>query len=480
MIFERWAHLLAAALVVTLVRGLALFVVAYALTALCRRLSSETRHLLWLGVIAAFPLIPLAWLLAPAVRLNTWIRVRPADSYRLAAAAILARAEYVQLIERAREQAAMAAQPQVRQLPAILPALVVAWVTGMFFLVGRLLFGSTRLRRLVAAAGADERLQAQADKLSRQMASRRSIRLRLSPSCRIPFACGIRQPTILLPKNAKRWPANRLRASLAHELAHIRRRDLLAQSIGYDICVLFWFFPPLWLAYAALMREAETCCDQQVINRGFRGPEYARDIVDLARSCEGRILLPSVSSVIGRESMLKERIRKVLSLEPGRPQSAVRRALQAAAICLACVAPILALTAQARPLLLHPSDPLFGTWANSAYDSAAVEISAKMVLSADGGEIDYRKTMDAQPYAEGKLTLEVAWVDAEGNHWYKLLWVGDYHPLPLKEPRFSAYVLTKVNAAGDVLETISHTYAYPKDLDDVTKDSSAHLEYRRL
>jgi hypothetical protein len=54
MIQERWVQLLA----------------AFAATTLVRRLSSEARHLIWLGVIAAFLLIPLAWLAAPAVRIG--------------------------------------------------------------------------------------------------------------------------------------------------------------------------------------------------------------------------------------------------------------------------------------------------------------------------------------------------------------------------------------------------------------------------
>jgi len=80
--------------------------------------------------------------------------------------------------------------------------------------------------------------------------------------------------------------------------------------IASVICLLFWFIPPLWLAYGFLTREAETCCDQQVINRGIRGPEYARDIIDLVRSSQGHILLPIMFTTMGRKSMLKERIEK--------------------------------------------------------------------------------------------------------------------------------------------------------------------------
>jgi beta-lactamase regulating signal transducer with metallopeptidase domain len=477
MILERWLNLLGAALAVTLVRGLVVFLVAFAVMGWCRKLSAEVRHLVWLGVIASFVLIPLAWLALPAIQIGARIPLMPMAPYRLAAAPVLSAGEYVQLVDRAVMQASAAGQAPPAFLRVFFLTLPFIWLAGVLILAIRLAVGRVRLLWIAATAEGDNRLRSLARKLAGQFCIRRRISVLLSSRCSIPFTFGVRRPVILLPVGAGRWSASRLHSALSHELAHIQRRDVLTQSIAYAVCLLFWFLPPLWLAFAALLREAETCCDQQVINRGYWGPEYAQDIVDLARSCEGHILLPCISSAIGRKSMLKERIRKILSLEPGRPPLGVRRALQVLAVCLACVLPILALTAQARPLLLHPTDPLFGTWTNSAYDNVAVEISAKVVLSADGSEVDYRKIVDPQPYATGNNTLEAAWVDADGNHWYKMVWVGDYHPLPVKEPRFKSYVLAKVSAAGDSFDTISGQYTYPKDFKDVTCCPS--LQYRR-
>jgi hypothetical protein len=139
--------------------------------------------------------------------------------------------------------------------------------------------------------------------------------------------------------------------------------------------------------------------------------------------------------------------------------------------------PVLALTAQVRPLLLQPTDPLFGTWVNPAYESASVETSAKVVMFPDGSEFDYYKISDLQPYSAGSIRLEAAWIDEEGNHWYKAVWVGDYHPLPTKAPRYKLFSLMKINAAGTILESISGDAAYPKDL----KDSSLRgtpMQYR--
>lgn len=147
------------------------------------------------------------------------------------------------------------------------------------------------------------------------------------------------------------------------------------------------------------------------------------------------------------------------------------------AVCLVSVMPVLALSAQTRPLLLQPTDPLFGTWVNAAYEGNVRGVAAKAVISADGTELDYRKVADSEPFAAGAFRFEAVWIDANGDHWYKMVWVGDDYPMPLDKPRFKLYVLLRVNAAGNLLDSITGDKAYPKDM----KDSSYYgtpLQYR--
>jgi hypothetical protein len=124
MILERLFHLSSALLAVALLRGLAVLAAGYAVTALARNLSSEARHMIWLGVIASFILIPLAWLLLPQLRLGAGIPIEPASVYRLAAGQVLSRSEYVRLVDRAREQALLAQQSPILQLHGVPLALV--------------------------------------------------------------------------------------------------------------------------------------------------------------------------------------------------------------------------------------------------------------------------------------------------------------------------------------------------------------------
>ncbi len=126
---------------------------------------------------------------------------------------------------------------------------------------------------------------------------------------------------------------------------------------GTIVFLLFWFLPPLWLAYTALLREAETCCDQQVINRGFRGSVYARTLLDLARDNSGDFLLPAASAALGRSGGLEARIRNLMSLRPGRQLFGVLDAMRVLAIFVLCLLPLLAVTCGTKPSLVRYDDP---------------------------------------------------------------------------------------------------------------------------
>ncbi len=462
MSLGRLLHLLGAALVVAMARGLLPLLAAFFVTALVKRLSSEARHLIWLGVIVSFLLIPLSWLALPALRVSLPVPLPPAAGHLLFAAPLLSFRDYSQVVD----------QTSIRMsLPGYLPpglpgraslALCAGWLAGVLALASRQVVGRLGLRRLASLAKGNDRLQNLALRLSRGFRIRRKISVLLSPGCTMPFTFREQRPVIVLPAGADRWPAQRARSVLIHELAHIRRRDALTQSAVYCLCLLFWFIPRLWLAYGALRREAECCCDQQVINRGIRGPEYARQIVDLARRSRGRLLLACFASRLGGKGLLRQRIGNLLRLAPGRKPFGVRSTLRLLAVMLCCLVPLLALAGQARPVALGPGDPLFGTWINEEYDKGQRYQRAKTVLLTDGRQLFYRHIDDAEPYRVGQGTFEAFWIGPGGERWYKFRWTSWEHPSGVC--RKDGFGLGRVSAGGTVLEGVSAQYGYPPEL----------------
>ena len=90
---------------------------------------------------------------------------------------------------------------------------------------------------------------------------------RTSGSVSTPLTFGWWQPRILLPLDSVGWPEGRLRAVLAHERAHIRRRDWLVHVLVWSVCALFWFHPLAWQTRRLLQRDAEHAADGQVVER---------------------------------------------------------------------------------------------------------------------------------------------------------------------------------------------------------------------
>ena len=109
----------------------------------------------------------------------------------------------------------------------------------------------------------------------------------------MPMASGIFAPSVLMPEDANRWPLERLRIVLLHELAHVKRRDCLTHVVAQLACALHWFNPLAWIAARHIRTERERACDDLVLACGTRGPDYAEELLEIARVMRGGRYPPS-------------------------------------------------------------------------------------------------------------------------------------------------------------------------------------------
>ena len=138
------------------------------------------------------------------------------------------------------------------------------------------------------------------------------------------------------------WPADRIRLVLAHEMAHLVRRDWLIQLAAEVARAINWFNPLFWIACAQLRRESEYACDDVVLDLGIGSTSYASHLVDLARafSVHGRTWLPAPS--IARPSTLERRVRAMLNPQLDRRPVSMMRRVDVAVLLLAVALPIAA------------------------------------------------------------------------------------------------------------------------------------------
>ena len=165
----------------------------------------------------------------------------------------------------------------------------------------------------------------------------RPVRLLVTPLVDIPFCHGVFRPAIIFPENWSDWEAGRAEICMAHEMAHIVRRDLLAMFASQLTCILCWFNPLVWLAAAKLRDEAEIAADDMVLARNIRPETYAEALLAITEKCRAATFAPASILSMARASRLKTRIVAILDSTLQRNSPGLRLALFLGAVAAIAV-----------------------------------------------------------------------------------------------------------------------------------------------
>ncbi len=122
-----------------------------------------------------------------------------------------------------------------------------------------------------------------------------------------PFVLGIFRPRIYIPYTLKE---KEQLCVIAHEQAHIRRRDHLLKPIAFCVLAVYWFHPLVWLAYVLLCRDIELACDERVIREiGMaRRKVYSETLLN----CSARHGIIAACPLAFDETGVKRRIKNIL------------------------------------------------------------------------------------------------------------------------------------------------------------------------
>ena len=164
------------------------------------------------------------------------------------------------------------------------------WVGGIVILLLYGLISYLRLRRKVAEAIPYEKNTWLCDQV------------------KTPFILGVFRPRIYLSSGLNEEETAYV---LAHEHAHLRRKDHLWKPLGFLLLTVYWFNPLIWVAYMLLCRDIEAACDEKVISdMGMMEKKaYANALVSC--SMQRRLILacPLAFGEVG----VKERVKGVLN-----------------------------------------------------------------------------------------------------------------------------------------------------------------------
>ncbi|QEG38179.1 M56 family metallopeptidase [Roseimaritima ulvae] len=244
---------------------------------------------------------------------------------------------------------AEASEPSVRaqswthRMQAYTPYLLIAYAIGATFMLARFgvsILGSTQLCRTVQPIVDSNLLTIIAEQAAR-LGLKRVPMVALCQRVSVPVVVGIVKPMILLPPSLVcGLDPNQLAAILSHEMAHIRRYDLLINLLQRVVEALLFFHPVTWWISRRVRIERENCCDDMAVT-GCGRIEYAAALLRMAEQCaafRGLKIAPQLDSLAAdgdNASQLGNRIRRLLG-EDASPRISLTR-VSLATIALAVV-----------------------------------------------------------------------------------------------------------------------------------------------
>jgi beta-lactamase regulating signal transducer with metallopeptidase domain len=259
----------------------------------------------------------------------------------------------------------------------LLPIVVWIWLAGVTSLFARLAAGCWRIHclRVATIAAPLSSWQLTAERLARRLHVGVPFRIVESAVVDAPILIGWLRPLIILPLAAMaQMTAAQVEALLAHELAHIRRRDYAINLLQTIAEALLFFHPAVWWISRRIRQEREHCCDDAAIAVAGEATAYAEALMTLA-SWRERQFQPSMGAAKGS---LLLRIRRLLNVEDG-GQAPGRGGLLLLGTGAALAAAVMVLAAVSTA---------------AAQDAAAPEAADRRVRHTDHFEISYAPALD--------------------------------------------------------------------------------------
>ena len=178
----------------------------------------------------------------------------------------------------------------VNPMQVVVSVLCIVWVAGILAMTLYAFISFVKIKRSVREAAILEKGIMECDDV------------------KSPFILGILRPVIYVPSG---MDSETLELVLAHEKAHMKRRDYIWKPMGYALLSVYWFNPLSWIAYILLCRDIESACDEKVIRD--KSSDYMAAYSQALLDCSIQRRRIAACPVAFGETGVKMRIKNVLS-----------------------------------------------------------------------------------------------------------------------------------------------------------------------
>ena len=354
-----------------LARTSAILLAAAALASLLRRAAPSTRHLVWHLAILVVVLAPILTPLAPRVPIVPAVPEVPRAGFSTAVTTV----QYTEPLQND-------ALVTLGTIGTLGTGAVLGWFLLCWVLSGLSVWRGSKTAPI--------EWWSEAEKLSSRMGIKSPVAVRQSLRDGSPHVAGLFTSIVMLPPSASEWSAESRQAALVHELMHIRRGDRRTQAIAQLACAIYWFNPLVWYAAAALARERERACDDEVLRLGAKPSAYASLLLNLARTQSA--WTPATALSMARPSAIEGRLLAILGDAARTPRGSTRWIVTA---MLAVVATTILGAQPAAPPSQTVSKPKAPELMDASADQPSAPITGALVdaLNHSNGQVREQAAM---------------------------------------------------------------------------------------
>ncbi|WP_421797131.1 M56 family metallopeptidase [Haliscomenobacter sp.] len=195
-----------------------------------------------------------------------------------------------------------------------LPMIVTVWLCGLAFFMLRMMGGLAYIRQLryQGTQPVQEEWEEMLRELAQKLKIQRPVAILESLRIQSPVVIGHFKPLVLVPVGLLAGLSiDQVEAILAHELAHVYRRDYLLNLLQTLIEALFYFNPGVWWISSCIRIEREHCCDDIAVAVCQNNLEYAKALVSIKEMKQG--FTPQLAMAArGKKKLLLTRIQRIL------------------------------------------------------------------------------------------------------------------------------------------------------------------------
>jgi len=200
--------------------------------------------------------------------------------------------------------------------------LAVIWLAGAMALLFLTWQVNRRFARQIANSPeiTDPELLNQFATAKAELGVSRSIRLIENSQVQSPAIMGLFHPTLLLPADVRsKFDARELRFIFLHELAHLKRGDVIAQALIALLQIVHWFNPVLWLAFRRMRIDREPATDALVLSRTGEDEKerYGLMLIKLLEHFNQRHSLPTLVGILEDKDQFKRRFSLIAKFTRG-------------------------------------------------------------------------------------------------------------------------------------------------------------------